>query len=152
MIRLIIKDVTLTKGPEGVTAQIRFRGGATRTLMVPHPPPAWEQQQTSPEVIELIDQLLDDHTNVETANILNEGGLRSGAGKSFHGKRIASLVSRYALPSRFERLRRSAQLLPPDVVPASPRRRPAGRVVPRQPQRPLPLRSTTRTRTPGEAV
>lgn len=105
MIRLIIEDVTLTMDSEGVTAQIRFRGGATRTLRVPHPPPPWEKQQTSSEVIELIDQLLDEHTTVEIASILNEQDLRSGAGNSFHGSRVARMVKSHGLQTRFERLR-----------------------------------------------
>lgn len=104
MVRLIIEDATLTKSAEGVTMQVRFRGGATRTVMVPRSLASWETWQTSPEVIELIDHLLDDHTNAEVAAILNERGYASGQGKRFHGHRIKYLIRAHRLRPRFDRL------------------------------------------------
>lgn len=104
MVRLIIEDATLTKSAEGVKMQVRFRGGATRTVMVPRSLASWETWQTSPEVIELIDQLLDDHTNAEVAAILNERGYTSGQGKRFHGHRIKYLIRAHRLQPRFARL------------------------------------------------
>ena len=40
MLRLIVDDVTLVKGTE-LVVHVRFRGGATRTLTLPRPAPAW---------------------------------------------------------------------------------------------------------------
>jgi len=105
MVRLIIDDVTLTKGAEEVTLQVRLRGGATRTVKVPRSLAAWETRKTSRKVIELIDHLLDEHTNAEIAEILNERGYSSGEDKRFHGPRIKYLVRAYKLRSRFDRLR-----------------------------------------------
>jgi hypothetical protein len=104
MARLLIADVTLLKADD-VTLQIRFRGGATRTLSVPLPKPAWITRQTAPEVVATIDRLLDDHTDDEIAKLLNERGLMSGTGKRFHALRVARIRNEYGLKDRYSRLR-----------------------------------------------
>jgi hypothetical protein len=101
---LLIDDVTLLKADD-VTLQIRFRGGATRTLSVPRPKPAWMTRQTSPEVVATIDRLLDAHTDEEIAKLLNERGLMSGTGKSFHALLVARIRNEYGLKDRYSRLR-----------------------------------------------
>jgi hypothetical protein len=40
MARLILEDVTLTRDHMLITAQVRFKGGATRVLSLPTPPTA----------------------------------------------------------------------------------------------------------------
>ena len=60
MIRLLLEDVTLVRG-EKITLHIRFKGGATKTLMVPAPLNAWQQRATNPAVVKEIDSLLDHH-------------------------------------------------------------------------------------------
>jgi DNA invertase Pin-like site-specific DNA recombinase len=109
VVRLLIEDVTLTKG-EQLTAQVRFRGGATRTLVLPRPQPAWATWQTSPELVAEIDRLLDEHTEGEIARLLNERGWRPGKGGRFRGSLIARIRRAYGLASRYERLRRAGLL------------------------------------------
>ena len=104
MARLLIEDVTLLKA-DAVTLQIRFKGGATRTLAVPLPKPAWMMRQTSLDVVTAIDRLLDDHTDGEIANLLNERGMMSGTGKHFHRIMIARIRDEYGLKDRYSRLR-----------------------------------------------
>src|SRR5215510_1158280 len=104
MVRLLIEDVTLLKADD-VTVQIRFRGGATRTLAVPLPQPLWMMRRTSPDVVAEIDRLLDDHTDAEIAKLLNERGLTSGTGKPFHGLIVARIRDEYDLTNRYARLR-----------------------------------------------
>lgn len=82
MVRLLLEDVTLIKG-EAITAHIRFKGGATQTIVVPLPMPIWEQRLTPAPVVRAIDELLDSHTDSEIAAILNERGVRSFQGKLF---------------------------------------------------------------------
>jgi len=104
MTRLLIADVTLLKGSD-LTAQVRFNGGATHTLHIPLPKPAWALHQTPAALVAVIDTLLDDHTDGETAELLNRQGHTSGGGKRFHRAMVARIRTAYALPSRYERLR-----------------------------------------------
>lgn len=105
MARLLIEDVTLLLRTTDVAVNVRFKGGATRSLSVPRPKPAWLVRKTSPEVIAAIDHLLDDHTDREIANLLNERGLKSGEGKPFHALMVARVRDSYDLRSRYVRLR-----------------------------------------------
>ena len=82
MVRLLIEDVTLLKG-ESITAHIRFKGGATRSLTLPIPLPAWATWQSDPELVTRIDRLLDQYTDGQIAALLNEQGCVSGKGHPF---------------------------------------------------------------------
>jgi len=104
MARLLIEDITLLKA-EDVTAHVRFKGGATRTLSVPLPKPAWVSRKTSSEVVTTIDRLIDNHTDNEIAQLLNDRGLMSGQGKRFLPTMVARIRKAYALKSRYLRLR-----------------------------------------------
>jgi DNA invertase Pin-like site-specific DNA recombinase len=104
MARLLIADVTLLKDKE-ITAQVRFNGGATHTLHLPLPRPAWLLRQTAAAVVAEIDRLLEDHTDGEIAELLNHRGLLSGEGKPFHRLMVRSIRLAYSLSSRHERLR-----------------------------------------------
>ncbi len=114
MARLMLEDVTLLKGPD-VAVQVRFKGGATRSLTVPRAKASWEERQTRQEVVRLIDRLLDEHTDGEVAAILNARGLVSGTGKPFSGDRVATVRRAYRLKDRGTRLR-DAGLLSLDEI------------------------------------
>jgi hypothetical protein len=109
MVRLMIEDATLTKN-DSITVHVRFRGGATKSLNLPRPLASWEERKTSPEVIEEIDRLLDEHTDGEIANILNERGSVSGCGKAFHARRVQKIRRAYRLKTRYTRLHEKAWL------------------------------------------
>jgi hypothetical protein len=104
MLRLIIEDVTLLKGPE-LVIHVRFRGGATRTLTVPRPAPAWALRRTNPEVVTEIDRLLEDYTDVEVTRVLNERGFCAKAGTPVDFMMVARVRDHYQLTPRFDRLR-----------------------------------------------
>jgi DNA invertase Pin-like site-specific DNA recombinase len=104
MARLILEDVTLLKGAD-VAVQVRFKGGATRSLTLPRAKASWEERQTRQEVVRLIDRLLDEHTDGEVAATLNGRGLVSGTGKPFSGDRVATIRRAYRLKDRGMRLR-----------------------------------------------
>ena len=108
-VRLLVEDVTLARG-EAITVQIRFRGGATQTLTLPLPSPAWKLRQTSTEVVSEIDRLLDRHTSTEIAEILNERGLRSGEGRALHRLSVWRIQQDYDLRPRYDRLREAGML------------------------------------------
>jgi hypothetical protein len=57
-----------------------------------------------------IDRLLDHHTYQQIASIVNEGGLRSGEGKSFSVRIAARIQKRYGLMPLYDRLRKAGML------------------------------------------
>jgi DNA invertase Pin-like site-specific DNA recombinase len=110
----IIEDATLTKvRAEGITeVHLRFKGGKTETLTILNPKSSAQQVNTAPEIVQLVDKLLDNHIYSEIADILNQQGLRPGGSARpgrrdtcFTALRVAYLVHRYALRSRYDRLR-----------------------------------------------
>jgi len=115
MLRLLIEDVTLRRG-EHVVVQVRFRGGATQTLKLARPLPAWALRQTSAQVVGAIDRLLDERTDKEIAAILNERGMRSGEGRDLHRLMIRNIRLAYGLKSRHDRLRESGYLTGQEVA------------------------------------
>ena len=104
MVQLILGDVTLLRGTE-ITAHVRFRGGASRSLTLPLPQPAWRLRQTDPQVVRLVDQLLDEHTDRGVAANLNARGLRRQDGRPFDPLTVLRVRRGYGLKDRFLRLR-----------------------------------------------
>lgn len=115
MIRLLVEDVTLINGDQ-ITAHVRLRGGATRTLRLSRPLTAWQARQTSPEVVAQIDRLLDEGTDAEVAGRLNELGLRSGTGGPFTPHKVARIRTAYALKTRYHRLREAGMLTSVEIA------------------------------------
>ena len=109
MVRLLLEDVTLNRDHQ-LTLQIRFKGGAHKTLNLPLPLQSWKKWVTPSAVIDAIDQLLNNHTVAQIAAILNERGIISGAGKPFHPHLVARLVRSYGLKPRYDRLREAGLL------------------------------------------
>ena len=114
MLAHIIEDATLVKLPsEGITRiHLRFKGGKTETLTTRNPKSSAQQIKTKPMIVELVDELLDDHIYDEIADLLNERGLRPGGSarpgrehKRFTAMRVAYLAKTYGLRPRFDRLR-----------------------------------------------
>ncbi len=104
MVRLLIEDVTLTKTDQ-IHLHVRFRGGTTASLAIPIPLSAWKARETDPDTLALLDQLLDRHTDAETAAELNAVGHRSGEGKPFTARIVLHLRRDHHLASHAERLR-----------------------------------------------
>ncbi len=101
--RLLIEDVTLIKA-EAITAHVRLRGGATRTLTVPIGLPAWMLRKTPATIVSTIDELLDTHSEVEITAILNERGHRTYRQIPYTLDRVVWLRDTYKLKSRRRRL------------------------------------------------
>jgi DNA invertase Pin-like site-specific DNA recombinase len=119
LLAYMIEDATLIKIPtERITRiHVRFKGGKTETLTTLNPKSSAQQIQTLPEVVELVDQLLDHHVYSEIADILNERGFRPGGSARpgrgadrFTAKRVAYLMHTYGLCSRYDRLRKRGML------------------------------------------
>src|SRR5439155_12200459 len=73
VMRLLIKDVMLTKLAQAGRVDVRWQTHACSTLEVPRPTPAYVVRRTAPEVIERLEQLSRDHTDIGIAECLNQG-------------------------------------------------------------------------------
>jgi DNA invertase Pin-like site-specific DNA recombinase len=119
LLAYIIEDATLIKIPaEGITKiHVRFKGGKTETLTALNPKSSAQQIRTQPEIVGLVDKLLDHHVYSEIAEILNQRGFRPGGSARpgrradrFTANRVAYLMHTYALRSRYDRLREQGML------------------------------------------
>jgi len=115
MLRLLIEDVTLTKG-NALHVDIRFSGGATRSLDLPLPKSCVELRTTDAEVVKEIDRLIDTYTDLEIANVLNERGVRTVVSTPWTAARIGRLRSIYRLVDRRTRLLSQGLLTPEEVA------------------------------------
>jgi DNA invertase Pin-like site-specific DNA recombinase len=102
--QLLIQDVTLIKN-DPVSVQVRFKGGATRSLTVARTLASYEAWKTSAEVVAEIDRMLEHHTYSEIARSLNQRNFSSGQGRSFDRRRINVIRRAYGLKDRYVRLR-----------------------------------------------
>ena len=116
MAALLIEDVTLIKNGQ-LSVNVRFKGGATRSLTLARPLAAYERWTTSKEVVAEIDRLLDEHTYDEIAMILNEKGYGSGQGRTFDRRRVSVIRRAYGLPDRYTRLHAQGYLTAEELAP-----------------------------------
>jgi len=107
--RLLIEDVTLLKA-ERIIAHVRFKGGATRTLAVPLPPPFAAARLTPVATLAAIDRLLDETTDREIAARLNAQGYRTFVGLPFQAAHVRQLRHDHGLKDRYTRLREAGLL------------------------------------------
>jgi DNA invertase Pin-like site-specific DNA recombinase len=115
MLRLLIEDVTLTKG-DTVHMDIRFVGGATRSLDLPLPKSCVVLRTTDAAVVEEINTLIDTYTDKEIADLLNERGVRTVVTTPWTAARIGRLRHIYHLKDRRTRLLAQGLLAPEDVA------------------------------------
>jgi DNA invertase Pin-like site-specific DNA recombinase len=101
MVRLLLEDVTLLQQQEVITAQVRFKGGATETITVA----VSRGRRHPPQLLALIDQLLEDYTDAGVAEQLNHLGWRTFDGKPFRAARVLSLRRDHQLKDHGTRLR-----------------------------------------------
>ena len=113
--RLLVQDVTLLK-TDKLLIQVRFRGGAIRTLTIPPARRIWQTWQTPPAVVATIDSLLNDYTDAQVATILNPRGVHPGKRGTFDGRLVASLRRTYGLKCRYTRLREAGMLSAEEIA------------------------------------
>jgi DNA invertase Pin-like site-specific DNA recombinase len=99
VVRLLIKDVMLTKLETTIRVDVRWQTQACSTLEVARPKRSYVIRRTAPEVIERLGQLVHDHTDIETAKCLNDEGYRSGQGGAFTPKKVKWLRHAYGIRS-----------------------------------------------------
>ena len=109
MVRLLIEDVTVRKG-ERVQLDVRFRGGMSKTLMLPRPLSYCESHKQDPTMVAEMDRLLDDYNFADVARILNEKGFKTGDGLPLTPPAVGYIRTAYRLKGRFDRLRERGML------------------------------------------
>src|SRR4029434_8885908 len=74
VVRLLIKDVMLTKLEQTVRVEVRWQTHACSTLEVPRPQPAYVVRRTAPEVSDCLRQWAQEHSDSQRAERLTEAG------------------------------------------------------------------------------
>jgi hypothetical protein len=115
MIRFLIEDVTMIRGGN-ITLHVRLKGGATKTLKVPLPLKGWQYNMTDPKIVEIVDELLTDHTYAEIAALLDNRGYKSGQGYQIDRNVVKGITHKYKLKTRFARLRATGKLTVDEVA------------------------------------
>lgn len=108
-VRLVIEDVTVHK-TDRIVAHIRFKGGARETITVALPLPLAQSRLTPPETLAAMDRFLNEHTDAEVAEQLNQQGFRTFEGLPFHSTHVYQLRRHHGLPDRYTRLRTQGML------------------------------------------
>lgn len=117
MTALLILDVTLIRRDDKITVSIRFRGGRTQTVEVPAPIRECDRLRTDPAVVTLIDELLDaGYTHAATAAVLNERGLKTGAGDPFSAESVNWVRQAAGLKTFDQRIRDKGMLTCTDMA------------------------------------
>jgi hypothetical protein len=99
VVRVLIKDVMLTKREQTVWVEVRWQTHACSMLEVPRPQPADVVRRTAPEVIERLEQWCRDQTDIGSAECLNQEGYRSGEGGTFTASQVNWLRYAYGMKS-----------------------------------------------------
>jgi hypothetical protein len=114
----MLTDVTVHRDHQTITAHVRFPAGQHTTVSIPVPKPSYEQRRTPVDVRAAIDELLDQHTSGEIADVLNSRGMTSGTGEPFHRLIIDNIIHGYRIPTRRSRLRAAGLLTPAEAAAA----------------------------------
>ena len=100
MLRILIKDITIAKGPEPrqLRLQIRWQGGATETVELRLPPKRPDAVRYQPEFVVRIRDLAKDHDDAEIAANLDNEGLKSSTAKPFTASMISWIRFKHRIP------------------------------------------------------
>jgi DNA invertase Pin-like site-specific DNA recombinase len=115
MLRLVVDDITLLK-EANVVANVRFRGGTTRTLLLPRALPIWKLRRIDSNVVSEIDRMLNTLNDDEIAAALCERGFKTYEGVTADRRMVQRIRRGYDLKSRFERLREAGMLTVDEVA------------------------------------
>lgn len=88
LLRLLVKDVTLTKEATTIRVAVRWQTEVSTTVEVPRPPRSYDACRTPAEVVERIRALAGEHTDRQIADQLNRAGCKSGRGGSFTANKV----------------------------------------------------------------
>jgi hypothetical protein len=99
LLRLLIKDVTLTKQDQVLAVAVRWQTEACTSLEVARPRRSCEVRRTAPAVVARIGVLAAANTDQQIAEILNKEGLTPGLGGCFTANKIQWIRYKYKIAS-----------------------------------------------------
>jgi DNA invertase Pin-like site-specific DNA recombinase len=99
LLRLLIKDVTLTKQDKVIAVAVRWQTGACTNLEVARPRRSCDVRRTDPAAVERIGVLAVSNTDEQIADILNKEGFSPGLGGLFTAKKIQWVRYKYDIAS-----------------------------------------------------
>jgi hypothetical protein len=98
MLRLVLKDITITKAAKTVTLQIRWQGGATEELSVPLRPKACDQWRHDPALVERVRELAQHANDEQIVAHLNQAGVKTRKGNRVTISAIRWIRFTHAIP------------------------------------------------------
>jgi hypothetical protein len=99
-----------------IVAHIRFKGGGTQTITVALPPPFAQSRLTAPETLAAIDRLLDEYSDAQVTEHLNQQGFRTFDGLFFPSMHVSQLCRHHDLADRYARLRSQGMLIAEELA------------------------------------
>lgn len=102
ILALLVEDVTLLSDRVAITAHVRLRGGACRSLNLTHSSVA-PRKRNPPDIVAKIDQLLELGDDQTVADHLNAAGARTWRNLPFTKGGIANVRKGRGLPSHRQR-------------------------------------------------
>jgi DNA invertase Pin-like site-specific DNA recombinase len=88
LLRLLVKDITLTKEATTIRVALRWQTEACTTVAAPRPPRSCDARRTPATVVERVRVLARDHTDRQIADALNAASWKSGRGGSFTANKV----------------------------------------------------------------
>jgi Recombinase zinc beta ribbon domain len=98
MLRLVLKDITITKAAKTVTLQIRWQGGATEELSVPLRPNASDHWRHDPALVERVRELAQHVNDEQIVEHLNQAGVKTRKGNRLTVSAIRWIRFKHAIP------------------------------------------------------
>lgn len=100
LLRLLIKDVTLTKRDTIFEIGIRWQTEALTQLTISRPQRSCDIRRSDPAVVDRVRVLAPDHSDSDIANILNQEGATPGLGGTFSKSKVYWIRYAYGISLR----------------------------------------------------
>ena len=105
MLRLLVEDVTVSRGQEEIRLGVRLRGGVARELTAPLPMSGAQLYRTPVETVALVDEALEGHTIGAIVEILRQRDHRPPRGARYTRTAVQAMIYAHGLRTRYQRLR-----------------------------------------------
>jgi hypothetical protein len=101
ILRLLVRDITIVKGPgpKVVSLRIRWQGGETETITVALPPNRADAVRYSHEFVDRIRAFAAEHHDEEIAALMTAEGRQSSTGKALTAKMIGWIRCKHRIPA-----------------------------------------------------